>query len=221
MYSFPDPCNPSLQNSSHQLCPDMLEILSFGMGMFSVELIHKIILKCILIRVLAQSSEKTRRILSHIFHPNTAQGQIDSNVISSWIQSWPTAQDLPHFPALPQSKASEKKKNHSRAIWANLSNNSPCMRSETQLYLQILLFILASDIHKTYLEGRMEVKPWGDLAVLSVSTFQVFCNVVKWPLTNTSTHSFDQFVASLIWPCSIFCCIIPVETWKKHGNESP
>lgn len=115
----------------------------------------------------------------------------------------------------------KKKKNHSRAIWANLSNNSPCMRSETQLYLQILLFKLASDIHKAYLEGRMEVKPWGDLAVLSVSTFQVFCNVVKWPLTNTSTHSFDQFVASLIWPCSIFCCIIPVETWKKHGNESP
>lgn len=59
-----------------------------------------------------------------------------------------------------------------------------------------------------------------------VSTFQAFCSAVKWPLTNTLTHPFDQFVASLIWllyvyVCRIFCCIIPVETWKNHGNESP
>lgn len=174
----------------------MLEILSFGMGTLSVEFIHKIILKCILIRVLAQSSEKTRRILSHIFHPNTAQGQIDSNVISSWIQSWPTAQDLPHFPALPQSKASEKKKNHSRAIWANLSNNSPCMRSETQLYLQILLFKLASDIHKAYLEGRMEVKPWGDLAVLCVHISGIL---------QCSKVTLDKYFNTFFWSvCGIF-----------------
>lgn len=63
---------------------------------------------------------------------------------------------------------------------------------------------------------------WGSV----VSTFQAFCNAVKWPLTNISTHPLDQFVASLIqllyiYICSIFCCIIPIETWKNHGNESP
>lgn len=162
MCNFPDHCHLSLQNSSHQLCPDMLQILTFDMGMSSLALIHQIILKCILIRFLSQSNEKTRRILSHIYPPHTAQGQIDRNVVSSKL-NWQhrNCHISLHCLNAKQQKTTTKKITSEQ--FGQTSLKTILLWKWDPALLANTIFILASDIPKTYLESRMKVKPWGDL----------------------------------------------------------